>query len=505
MIKSLFYNCIIFVICLPLLALAFHAFSGQSDVFIFLRDHVLFDYIQNSIALCFYVSMGSIIIGVTSAWYVVRYQFFAKNIIEWMLLLPMAFPSYIVAYAYTDLLGTSTHISIRSLGGAAFVMTLCLYPYIYLFARTAFLKQLHNQNQIDAAISLGSNKRDLFFKIILPNARPYIMIGMALVMMEVLADYGTVSYFNIKVFSTGIYNAWAGYGDTIAAARLSLILLVAVFIILFVEKKNRSTMRFFSAESESHIKSLPSSLSRIKSCIIFALCTLPVLFGFIVPFGALISLSIDQLNIDDVLPLLKNTLTLAFIVSTISLVMAYGLVAIKRHCTSKLMAFLFHCSGFGYALPGVVLGLGLLIVSQWLSTKDLFIVSGTLPFLILGYLIRFWTIPIQSIEAGFDKISPNIDHATQLIRHNRLSEFWHIRLPLLWPACLSGFLIIFVDVMKELPLTLILRPFNYDTLAVKAYQLAADERLNEAALPSLIIVIAGLIPILILARLIKET
>ena len=495
----MFQISIALIILLPLGALMIHSFFSESDVFLFLIHHVLSDYILNSLYLGISVSILSTIIGVGCAWSIVHYRFPLSNIIEIMLLLPMAFPAYIVAYAYTDLWGESTLIPIRSLGGAVFTMTLCLYPYIYLFARTGFLKHLQNTHQVDAGRLLKTTPFEQIAYITWPNARPYIMIGIALVLMEVLVDYGTVSYFNIKVFSTGIYNAWIGYGDTVAAARLSIILLSFIFFLLLLERQNRKAMRFSVTGTEKVSPPAIPLCGGIKGFLLAILCLTPVILGFVIPTLILIDLSLDYVDFHGIGILIFNTVKLGALVGFASLILTYLVVLIKRQSRSSIIRLFQFISGFGYALPGIVLGLGLMLIAQWMG------IISSLGLLLIGYLIRFWTIPTQSIEAGFDKISPTIDDASRLMRQNSLSEFWYIRLPLLWPAFLSGFLIVFVDVIKELPLTLVMRPLNYDTLAVKVYQLAADERLAEAALPSLVIMVCGLIPVVILSRLIKRS
>jgi len=499
MFKNMFQIAIALLILLPLGALLAHSLLDESDVFSFLMKHVLSDYILNSLYLSGWVSLLSTIIGIGCAWFIVHYRFPLSKIIEIMLLLPMAFPAYIVAYAYTDLWGESSVIPIRSLGGAIFTMTLCFYPYIYLFARTGFLKHLHNTHQVDAGRLFKTTPFEQIAYITWPNARPYIMIGIALVLMEVLVDYGTVSYFNIKVFSTGIYNAWIGYGDTVAAARLSIILLAFIFFLLLLERENRKAMRFSTPGTERVSPPEIPICTGTKGFIMTFLCVIPVVLGFIIPTLILINLSLDHVYFQGIGILVLNTIKLGALVGFVSIILTYLVVVIKRQSRSSIIKLFQFISGFGYALPGIVLGLGLMLIAQWIG------VISSLSLLIIGYLIRFWTIPTQSIEAGFDKISPTIDDASRLMRQNSLSEFWYIRLPLLWPAFLSGFLIVFVDVIKELPLTLVMRPLNYNTLAVEIYQLTADERLAEAAFPSLIIMVCGLIPVIILSRLIKRS
>lgn len=496
----------------PLGALMGYGFLNESDVFGFLVENVLADYALNSLILVAVVGAASLFIGVSAAWVVARYQFWGRGIFEGALFLPLAFPAYITAYAYTDFLDFIVP-NIRSLGGACLMLTLCLYPYIYLFARLAFLHQ--SQSQIDAALTLGSRGVHQFFHVALPAARPFILVGLALVLMETLADYGTVSYFNVKVFSTGIYNAWSAYGDSVAAARLAIILLVVVLSILWLERQSRAQMGFFDLNNNAASSLRRLSLNPLGKSAAFLICIVPIIFGFCLPFIILLSQLIAQMGQGGLLtlwagvqPYAINSFLLAFGVSALAVFLALGFALLKRNNPSKILKALYHIAGFGYALPGVVLGLGLLLLSGFIQNLTDFslsgILSGSLLFLVLGYIIRFFIIPLQGIESAFEKISPNIDDVATMIRLNKISEFWHVRLPLLWPALVSAFLLLFVDIIKELPLTLMLRPFDFDTLAIRAYHLASDERLAQAAIPSLIIAIMGLIPVLILARLVKK-
>ncbi len=503
------YLCIVLCILSPLMGLGVLSFSENSEIFSFLVQNVLLDTILNSVFIVFIVLVGTFIIGAGCAWAITRYNFWGQRILQWGLIVPLAFPAYITAYAYTDMLDFIVP-HIRTPLGAAVIMTLCLYPYVFIFARNGFMKQA--QNQIEAASLMGASQWDQFIKIALPAARPSFFVGLSLVVMETLADYGTVSYFGVRVFSTVIYDAWAGYGDIHAAARLSLILLSFMMIVLFLERHSRGQMKFFNIKGSGNQLVSQKKLKGWKSVLLFMTCAMPVAAGFIIPMGILISLSTqDILQSSDKLeffvsslPYIKNTLILAVTAGLLGVTIAFGLAMIKRDTNSPVIAHLYQVAGFGYALPGVILGLGLLIISGFIQNHLGLLLSGSFIFLIVGYIIRFLIIPLQGLDAAFEKISPNLDQAARLLRKNKLSEFWHVRMILLRPALLSALLLLMVDVIKELPLTIILRPFNFDTLAVHAYHLASDERLAQAAFPSLLIAISGLIPVLILSRFMRS-
>jgi len=333
----------------------------------------------------------------------------------------------------------------------------------------------------------------------LPAARPFIIVGLTLVIMEALADYGTMDYFGIKVFSTVIYDSWAGYGDIAAAARLSLLLLIFVLVLVFFEKNQRGKMQFYGGDREG-MKSEPQKKGNLFMSL---LCFLPVLVGFIFPLLLMLQMvfeTVDMGEIVSTLPYVWNTLISACLVAVLGVVVAFILTSFKRKSVNGFQNILFSICGFGYALPGIILGLGLLLMSSFFSALDI-LVTGTFAFLVLGYLIRFLNVALQGIDAGYDKMSPSVGDASQILQRGVFDDIWHVKLPLLWPSMVSAGLILGVEVIKELPLTLVLRPFDFDTLAVHTYNLASDERLAEAAFPALCIVIAGCVPVVLLQRL----
>lgn len=488
---------------------------SHSDVFGFLVRTVLDDVFWNSLIVIILTSFGVLFIGVSTAWCTVRYSFWGRRFLSWALFMPLAFPAYIMAYIYTDFFDeagefsaflSSLNMSVllpdfRSISGAAFILTFCLYPYVYLFARNGFIAG--SKSQIESASLLGGSTWSQFFDVGLPAARPFIIVGLTLVIMETLADYGTMDYFGLRVFSTVIYDAWAGYDDIAAAARLSFLLLAFVIMLVFFEKYQRGRMKFY-ADDASHSR----GLSLKKGNIYFTIfCFIPVFIGFVFPIILLLHMVFENFDLNQMFktfPYIYNTLLSAFIVAIFGVCIAFLLTTAKHNFPNLKKNILFNICGFGYALPGIILGLGLLLLSSVFSSLGI-LITGTFIFLILGYLIRFLNVGLQGLDAGYDKISPSIGDASSLMQRSFLDNFWHIKLPLLWPAMLSSALIFAVEVIKELPLTLVLRPFNFDTLAVHTYNLASDERLGEAAFPAVCIVFAGCIPVLLLQRLSRKS
>ena len=493
------------------MALGVESASGDSEVFLFLVRNVLDDVLLNSLIIVIFTSVGVLVFGVSCAWVHVHYNFFGKGVLGFLLMMPVVFPAYILAYLYTNFFDAAGGFSawleridgqfllpdFRSVWGASFILTLCLYPYVYIFARNGFLSG--SRSQIESGTMLGASRFSRFFDIALPASRPFIIVGLMLVIMEILADYGTMDYFGLKVFSTVVYDAWAGYGDITAAARLSILLLGFVLCLVWFEKQQRKKMRFYSLE----VSKITHSATQRGSVLLSIWCFIPVMLGFIFPMFLLLRMVLSSDNILDqiiaTLPYLYNTLAVCFIAALLAITLSFVLTTYKRKHDSAFHAFLLSICGFGYALPGVILGLGLLLMSIIFSRMEI-LVTGTFLFLIIGYLIRFLNISIKGLDAGYEKISPSIDDAGRLSGYGSFYDAWKIKLPLLFPAMISAGLLISVEVIKELPLTLILRPFDFDTLAIRTYNFASDERLSEAAFPALFIVLAGCIPITLLQR-----
>jgi len=514
-------------ILLPIVVVLTTVFTGSFDVWRHLFSSVLSNYLINSIALMLGVGLGVILIGVPTAWLTARCDFPGRQLFTWGLLLPLAMPAYIIAYTYTGMLdfagpiqtllreltgweyGDYWFFNIRSLGGAMLMLMLVLYPYVYLLARTAFLEQ--SPSIMEASQTLGYSGKRAFLTLHLPMARPAIVAGLTLALMETLADYGTVQYFGVSTFTTGIFRTFYGFGDTAAAAQLAAVLLGFVALLIFLERHSRQQARYHS------LKGKPAKRIALKgrqAGLAVLVCLLPLLIGFIIPAGQLLYWSLSEAVIaDNFLNLAWNSLYLAFLAASIAVILALLLSYAKRiYNRKKSVSMAVSLAGLGYALPGTIIAIGVIIPLAWFDNRLIIffekqfdieiglLFSGTLVALLFAYTVRFLAVSLGSIESGLEQVKPNLDNAARLMGYRPLQVLKEIHLPLLKGSILTAFLIVFVDVLKELPATLILRPFNFDTLAVKAYELASDERLIDAAPASLLIVLVGLIPVILLSR-----
>lgn len=503
----------------------------QTEVWQHLYQTVLSDYVINSLLLAFGVGGLVVLIGTPLAWFIARYDFIGRRQIQWIVLLPMAIPAYIIAYSYTGLLDFSGPFQsylrvifdwqygdyyfpeVRSLGGAIIMLSLVLYPYVYMLAKTAFSELPVSLEEVSKSLGLSSNK--YIFKVVLPLARPAILMGAALAMMEAFADYGTVQYFGISTFTTGIFRTWFGLANGLAAAQLAALLTSFVVMLLILEYLSRRKIQYyFQGQKAKSCKR--QVLTGYRSYFVAFLCLLPVILGFIVPIAQLVVWALDSFaeQFDQrFLTLIWNSFYLAFITSisavTLALLFAYG----KRLNRFKPLHTVVNFVSLGYALPGTVIAIGVLLILSWLDIKingvteawfDVsvgLILSGTLFALVLAYCIRFLAVAMHNIDTGMARIKPSIDDAAKSLGQSPLNILKRIHLPLLKTSVFSALLLVFVDVLKELPATLILRPFNFNTLAVKTFEIASDERLMEAALPALAIVLVGIIPVVLLTRM----
>lgn len=521
------------VLSLPILVVVSHVFLGSSGVWQHLWQTVLADYLVNSALLMVGVGMGVLMLGVSSAWLTSCCEFPLRKTLTFLLLLPMAMPAYIVAYTYTGLLdfagpvqrlireltglgyGQYWFFEIRSLTGAMLVLSLVLYPYVYLLSRAAFLSQ--SAHMLDVSRSLGLSPLRGFFRVLLPMARPAIVAGLSLALMETLADYGTVQYFGVSTFTTGIFRTFYGFGDVAAAAQLAALLLAFVLLLLLLEKYSRRKISYFSA-TEHKPRAKPVQLTGTAGWLASLACLIPSLFGFIVPalvLGAW-SLQSNELFSPSFLVITWNSFSLAASAAAISVFLALLLAYAVRNQKRRVTRVAVQTASMGYALPGTIIAIGVVILLAWLDHTvigvaerwfglDLgLLFSGTLFALLFAYTVRFLAVSLGSITSGMGVIKPSLDASARLMGRNPLQLLREVHLPLLKGTLLTAFLIVFVDVLKELPGTLILRPFNFNTLAVRAYELAKDERLMDAAPASLMIVLVGLIPVLILNRSIAK-
>ncbi len=511
-------------------------FTGDGDNWQHLFDTVLVDYIQSSLTLALGVGAGAFALGTSLAWLVARYEFSGKRYFQWLVFLPMAMPAYIIAYTYTGMLDYAGPVQsairdifgwgyrdysfpdIRSMGGAILVMSLVLYPYVYMLARTAFLSQ--PKQMLEVSTSLGASGWRYFYRVAFPLARPAIVTGVALVMMETLADFGTVQYFGINTFTTGIFRTWYGLGDENTAAQLSSLLCTVVLVCLVLEQYSRRKQSYYHRQSA--IKGATAvKLTGGKNALAVLLCSLPLLLGFLLPVMQLTVWSVHHFSLwswGDFSALLLSSFGLASGAACFVVAFAIGVMYLSRLKPNWVLRLLTQCLNLGYAIPGVVVAVGILTPLGWLdfaanamakySTGQPvgLIFSGSLFALFIAYAVRFNPIALHNVSHGLSRVTPSMDEAAATLGYRYPSILTKVHLPLIRTSVLTAALLVFVDVLKELPATLVLRPFNFNTLAVKAYELASDERLQEAALPALLIVLTGLVPVIILTRaMLKDT
>ncbi|MBY4894206.1 iron ABC transporter permease [Rhodobacteraceae bacterium N5(2021)] len=513
---------------LPMAAVAIAALTGGTETFSRLAATVLPRYAGTTALLIVLVGTGTAIIGTGSAWLVTATRFPGRRILEIALALPLAFPAYVLAYAYTDFLDHPGWVQtslrdftgwgprdywfpeIRSIGGAALMLTLVLYPYVYLLTRAAFLQQ--SATAYIAARTLGAGPTAAFFRVSLPIARPAIAGGVLLALMETLADFGTVSYFGVQTFATGIYQAWYSFFDRGGAAQLALCLLIVALVIAALERRQRRDQRQHGAGRRFEAMQA-ITLKGWRATGAVAFCALPVVLGFALPVGLLLSLgwdSFDNMLTDRYLRFLRNSLILASIAAVVTVAAAVVLGFNARLHPTRAAKAAIRVAGLGYAVPGGVIAVGLIVpFAAFDNALDAFmearfgldtglLITGSIWLLIAAYGVRFMAAALSAYDAGLSTINPNVDAVARTLGRNPRRMLSGVHLPILRPSILTGLLIVFVDVMKELPATLIMRPFNFDTLAVQAHRLAADERLGEAAGPSLLIAGVGLLPVVLL-------
>lgn len=512
------------LVCVPIITIVCMGLFGQSDVWAHLVDTRLPQYLSNSFGLVVGVSLGVVLFGVPSAALVSLCDFPGRRALSLALLLPLAFPAYILAYTYTGLLDPAGPMarwidpraldSIRSLPGAAVMLSLVLYPYVYLLARASFLSR--SASTLEVGRTLGLTPLRSTIKLALPMARPAIVAGLTLALMETLADYGTVAFFGVPTFTTGIMRAYHGMGDAVAAAQLALTLLAFVALLVLLEKYSRRKLRYFSGSSRrSHSR---VQLTGRNAGLAILVCALPPLLGFGVPGLTLLWWGLTDARDQwaDLVPHALSSFGLASAAALLLVGSALALGYAERTAPSRLTRGLTQIAGLGYALPGTIIAVGVLIplaqADQWLFLffRDHLGVNvglpltGTVAAVLVAYGARFTAVSLGAITSGLGRIKPSLDEAATLLGYRPLQIVRRVHVPLMRGAVLTSALVVFVDVLKELPATLILRPFDFNTLAVRAYELASDERLLDAAPASLMIVAVGLIPVVYLNRSVSE-
>ena len=539
------------LLSLPIWVVLSSIFVDARSIWQHLASTVLGTYIGNSLGLMLGVGVGTAAIGVSTAWLVTLCSFPGRRLFESLLLLPLAAPAYILAYTYTNLLDYSGPIqtllrtgfgwqsaqdywfpTVRSIGGAIVMLTLVLYPYVYLLARSAFLNQ--SSRLLEASQNLGCSPWQGFWRVALPLARPAIVAGLSLALMETLNDFGTVEFFSVPTFTTGIYRTWFGMGERLAASQLAIVLLCFIFGLIALERVSRQQQRYYQNAGQGR-SAARYGLSGWRSFGAVVVCGLPVILGFLLPVGMLLQLmgigssatvsdtrgdsdfpsaggtssAIVSNTVDRFWEFANHSLLLALLTAALAILIAIFLAYSQRLRPTNRWAI--QLATLGYAVPGAVIAVGILVplgqfdnaVDAWSRSTFGFstglLLSGTIVALVFAYLVRFLAVGFGAVESSLDRIKPNLDDAARSLGCGTVATLQKIHLPLMRSGLVTGLILVFVDVMKELPATLIVRPFNFDTLAIRVYNLASDERLAEAAAPALAIVLVGLLPVMLLS------
>jgi iron(III) transport system permease protein len=528
---------IAFIVCLPILSVIWLAFHPEENIWPHLVDTVLTRYLWNTVGLLLGVATGTLLIGVSTAWLVTHYEFPGRSVFNWALLLPFAVPAYVIAYIYTDLLEFAGPVQgllrelfgwqlaseywfprIRTLPGAILMMVLVLYPYVYLLARAAFLEQ--SASVLEAARILGGHSRSRFFQVALPMARPAIAVGLAMALMETLNDFGTVDYFAVRTLTAGLYDVWLGMINLGGGAQIASLLLVFVILLITLEKISRRHQQNFQPTSTRFRKLTRRPLRGRTALLASGACILPVMLGFIIPAWVLVDYAVEnfaQSWTADFRQIALNSMLLSATAAVCAVCVGILLSYSQRLHPTRLLRSSVNISSLGYAVPGAVLAIGVIIpFATFDNSLDAFmrrqfgistglLLSGTVFALIFAYTVRFLAVAYGSVDASMKKISPHMDDAARSLGHSAASILTRIHLPLMKSGVLTAALVVFVDCMKELPATLVLRPFNFDTLATHVYQFASDELIGRAALGSLLIVLVGLAPVILLTATIDRS
>lgn len=516
------------LLALPVVSVLASIFSGGTGAWQHIASTLLPRYVWNTLLLALGVAAGVVSMGVVAAWLVATYRFAGRGLLEWALVLPLAMPAYVMAYAYTDWLQYAGPVQgalrqltgweardywfpdVRSLWGAAALLSFALYPYVYIIARTAFAEL--SRNALEAARLAGYSTQEIFLRVAIPLARPAIVAGASLALMETLADFGTVSYFGLEVFTTGIFKAWFSMGDRVAAAQLSACLLVFVALLIALERASRGRAAYHAYAPRKAAP--PRELRGPASAVAILLCAAPVFFGFVFPLALLgwLAWQSGAFNAARLPGLVANSFGLAAVTALVAVVLATVMAYSARLTGSRAVGGANRLVSLGYAVPGAVIAVGVLAplgafdnaLAGWLERsfgwRTGLMLTGTITALVFAYLVRLLAVALQTTEAGLARITPSMADAARSLGATPVQTLRKVHVPLLRSSLATAALLVFVDVLKELPATFALRPFNFDTLAIEAYNLAMDERLAEAAGPSLVIVAVGMLPVILVAR-----
>ena len=524
------------IVALPVLSVIFLALFPDENIWPHLIETTLPRYLTTTIKLMIGVGALTLLIGLATAWAVTMCEFPGRKFFEWALLLPFAVPAYVIAYVYTSLLDYAGPVQrtlrewfgwqnasdywfpeIRSLEGAILMIGLVLYPYVYLLGRAAFLEQ--SPSLFAVSRSLGHSALSTFFRVVLPIARPAIAVGLSLVLMETLNDFGTVDFFAVQTLTRGLFDTWMNLGNLGGAAQIATTMLIFVVILVTLERYSRRRQQQYAArDNRDPIHRFTMSFPRQMICVV--VCAVPLVFGFIIPGATLGYYAWEYFDVSWNPDFIQNTFNSLFLSSAAALttlIIGVTLAYSRRLHNTRGMQILMRLSSLGYAMPGAVLAVGVIVplagfdnwldslMRDYLGVSTGLLLSGTAFALIFAYTVRFLAVSAGSVESALQKITPSMDMASRSLGHTPGKTLINVHLPMLRGTLVTAALVVFVDCMKELPATLILRPFNYETLATYVYQFASDEQLYHSALPALIIVVAGIIPIILMNRSISNS
>ena len=523
------------MVSLPVISVLYLALFPEENIWPHLTSTVLPTYLENTLVLMLGVGTLSLMIGTGSAWLISMYDFPAKRWLSWALLLPFAVPAYVIAYVYTDLLEFSGPVqgflremmgwetardywfpSIRSMGGAIIMMSLVLYPYIYMLARAAFLEQSVSLYRVSR--SLGASPLGFFIRVSLPIARPAIAVGLSLVLMETLNDFGTVDYFAVRTLTAGLYDTWLNMGNLGGAAQISVLVVLMVVVLITLERYSRRKQKQYHSRNPGD--PIPRTrLTGFRGYLATLLIASPIVLGFVIPCIILTNYAYDNFAeswTSDFFTYAFNSFSLAATAAFITLLLGVILSYTKRLNPSPASQTLVSISSLGYAIPGAVLAVGVIIpfasfdnffdglMREYFQFSTGLIFTGTAFAIVFSYTVRFLAVSTGAVDSSLSKVTPNMDMASRSLGMSQLQTLFKVHLPIIKRGALTGMLVVFVDCLKELPATLILRPFNYETLATQVYQFASDELIEQSALSALVIVLVGIIPIILLDKSINN-
>jgi len=524
-----------FMVALPVVSVLYLAFFPEENAWPHLISTVLPSYLENTLILMLGVGTLSLLIGTGAAWLISMYDFPAKRWLSWGLLLPFAVPAYVIAYVYTDLLEFAGPVqsylreltgwesardywfpSIRSMGGAIIMMSLVLYPYIYMLARAAFLEQSVSLYRVSR--SLGASPLSFFIRVSLPIARPALAVGLSLVLMETLNDFGTVDYFAVRTLTAGLYDTWLNMGNLGGAAQIAVLMVLMVVVLITLERYSRRKQKQYHSRNPGD--PIPRTrLTGFRGYLATFLIASPIILGFVVPFVILAKYAYANFAkswTTDFFTYAVNSFSLAATAALITLIIGITLSYTKRLNPNRGSQALVSISSLGYAIPGAVLAVGIIIpfasfdnfidslMREYFQFSTGLIFTGTAFAIVFSYCVRFLAVATGSVDSSLSKVTPNMDMASRSLGLSQFQTLIKVHLPIIKRGALTGMLVVFVDCLKELPATLILRPFNFETLATQVYQFASDELIEQSALSALVIVLVGIIPIILLDKSINN-